>query len=241
MKTIQLILAISLLSIFSQSCRKGGPWGIKGKGPNVTETKELEGFDKIHLSMDADIYYTQDSVYKVEISAQQNILAVLKTEVKNHALQFDFRRNVWGHSKIKITVHTPDLNDISISGSGDITAQNTLNTNALELSISGSGNINLPSVNAKNLKVTISGSGDVKISGGSLISETFKISGSGDIDAEGIMAENSTITISGSGDAKVYVTESLDVRISGSGDVHYKGNPSIDSDISGSGKLTRLD
>lgn len=240
MKTSKLIIILSILGVFTQSCHKGGPWGIKGKGENVTETKKLIGFDKIRLSIDADIYYTQDSVYKVEISAQQNILAVMKAEVINNTLRFDFRRNVWDHNKIKITIHSPDLEELSISGSGDITAENNLNLENLDLSISGSGTVYLPSLTAKSLKATISGSGDVKVSGGKLNTETFIVSGSGDIDAEHVIATNCIIKISGYGDVTVNVTETLDVSISGSGDVSYRGNPDVESDISGSGNLIHL-
>jgi|GEM_PF-522248 len=240
-KTLKLILFVTAISFFSQSCRKGGPFGIKGKGENVTEVKNLSGFDKIHLSIDADIYYTQDSVYKVEISAQQNILAVLEVEVENNTLKFDYRRNVWDHKKVKITVHSPDMNELSISGSGDIIMQNTLTTNTLELSISGSGNVNLPSLNAKHLKATISGTGDIKISKGSLKSETINVSGSGNVDTEYIQTESCIVRISGFGDVTVNVTESLEATISGSGDVRYKGKPTVKSSISGTGKLIHID
>ncbi len=240
-KALKLILVITLISFFSQSCRKGGPFGIKGKGENVTEIKNLTGFDKIHLSIDADIYYTQDSVYKVEITAQQNILAVLKVEVQNNTLTFDYKRNVWDHKKVKITVHSPNMNELSISGSGDIIAQNLLTTNTLELSISGSGNVNIPALNAKSLKATTSGTGDVKISGGSVTGETLNISGTGNIDNEKLQTESATVKISGLGNVTVNVTETLDVNISGSGDVRYKGKPTVKSSISGTGKLVHLD
>ena len=240
-KSFKLILCVSLIGALTQSCNKGGPWGIRGTGTNVTETKDITGFDKLDLSIDADIFYTQDSIYKVEISAQQNILAVLKTEVNRSTLSFDYRRNVWDHNKVKITIHSPNLNELNISGSGDITVQNSLTAQTLDLNISGSGNVYLPSLTAQTLKATISGNGDVKISGGSLTSESFHVSGSGTIDAENIQTESCTLKVSGSGDITVNVTESLDVHISGSGDVRYRGKPSVTSDISGSGRLIHLD
>jgi len=240
MKTFKLILSLALLTLISQSCHKGGPWGIKGKGENVTETKDLSGFDRIHLSIDADIYFTQDSVYKVEISAQPNILAVMKAEVNNYTLSFDYRRNVWDHNKVKITIHAPDLRAVNISGSGDFNFQNEMNTNNLELTISGSGNIYFPELNAKNLKLNVSGSGDVKIANGTLISEDFTISGAGNVDAVSLTAQSAEVNVSGFGDIKVNVTENLDVTISGSGSVSYKGNPSVSRNISGSGKLIHL-
>lgn len=241
MKSLKLILGIFTISFIITSCHKGGPWGIRGKGDNVIETRDLSGFDRIDLSIDADVYYTQDSIYKVEISAQQNILAVLKSEVNGTILRFDYKRNVWKHNTVKITVHSPSMRGLTVSGSGNITAQNLLNTDNLEMSISGSGNINLPSMNAKTLKAGISGSGDLKISAGQVDSETINVSGSGNVDLESLMATSAKITVSGSGRITVNVSEDLNVSISGSGDVNYRGRPYITSHISGSGRLIHLD
>ncbi|WP_317896761.1 head GIN domain-containing protein [Aurantibacillus circumpalustris] len=240
MKTLKLISSLVILSIFFQSCQKGGPWGIMGKGDNITETKDIGEFDRVHLSIDADVFYTQDSVYKVEVSAQSNILAVLSTEVKSGVLTFDFKRNVWDHEKIKITVHSPRINEINISGSGNVTTQNAITTNDLELSISGSGSVYIASLNAVSLKADISGSGDVTIYSGSLISQNLSLSGFGKIDAENIMAKICTADISGSGDITVNVSDNLNATISGSGNISYKGNPTLEVDISGSGKLVKI-
>jgi hypothetical protein len=240
MKTVKLLIFVSILSFVSQSCRKGGPWGIKGKGSNVTKEINVSDFDKIHVSIDADVYYTQDSIFKIEVTAQENILAVLETKVSNKSLKFDYRRNVWDHNQVKITVHAPTMNELSISGSGDITVQNPLTTKSLELSITGSGNINVPSLTATNLKAAISGNGDVVISGGKVSIQDLNISGFGKIDAEDLVAQISTAKISGSGDITIQVVESLKVTISGSGNISYRGNPSVDKNISGSGRLIQI-
>lgn len=236
----KLAIVITLLGLFSQSCRKGGPWGIKGKGTNITKTIQVSHFDEIELSLNADIYYTQDSIYKVEVTGQENILAVLGTEVDDHELEFDFRRNVWQHNKLKIVIHSPDLRGIKVSGSGSFNAQAAINTSKMEMEISGSGNVYIPALTATKLEASISGSGNAEISGGAVTSEKFSISGSGNMDVEELVAVKAECEVSGSGDIRLHATESLDVKISGSGSVSYKGNPEIDMDISGSGKLTRI-
>ncbi|PBQ33448.1 hypothetical protein CNR22_17245 [Sphingobacteriaceae bacterium] len=239
-KTSKLILILAITASVFSACRKGGPWGIKGKGENVTETRSATGFDQIDHSIDADIYYTQDSIYKVEISAQPNILAVLKTEVKNGILFFDYRRNVWDHNTVKITIHAPKLKEIALSGSGDMNFQNEIIAADMKIKISGLGEVYFPKLTAQNLNINISGSGSVKIADGAVKSENCEISGLGSVDALGLVAENAELEISGSGDMKVNVTENLDISISGSGSVSYKGNPRLSKSISGSGKVIHL-
>jgi hypothetical protein len=240
MKSIKLFFLLGIICFFSPACKKGGPWGIRGEGSNTTEVRNLSGFDKIHLSIDADVFYTQDSLFKVEISAQPNILAVLKSEVNGTELTFDYRRNVWDHNKVKITVHSPNIKSFSISGSGNITAQNSLTSNSFDMSISGSGNVYIPSISTSDISGTISGSGDVTISGGTVTNESFNVSGSGNIDTENMVSESSVVKVSGSGNAIVNVSENLDASISGSGNVSYKGKASVQSHLSGSGRLIHL-
>jgi hypothetical protein len=240
MKSIKLILCVAIISACFQSCKKGGPWGIRGEGNNVSETLNLSGFDKIHLSIDGDVFYTQDSIYKIEISAQTNILAVLKAEVSGTELTFDYRRNVWDHKKVNITIHSPSIRAFSISGSGNITAQNTLTSDNFDMSVSGSGNIYIPLLNAQSLSGTVSGNGNVTISGGTVKSESFNVTGSGNIDAGNIVSENCIVKVSGSGNIIVNVTESLDATISGSGNISYRGEPSLNSHVSGFGRLIHL-
>jgi hypothetical protein len=242
MKSIKLILSVVLISVLSQSCyKKGGPWGMKGKGENIKESREVSGFNRIDLSIDAEISYTQDSVYKLEISAQPNILKILTTEVKNSELRMDLKRNVWDHNTIKIIIHSPGITSFVISGSGNIKVQNAIATDQLDLTISGSGDISIPSLTAGRVTAKISGSGNVQISGGNVTSENFTVSGSGDLDTERLLASGNISKVSGSGNMILNVTESLDVTISGSGSIRYKGRPAISSQITGSGKLIHLD
>jgi hypothetical protein len=241
MRSIKFVLSVTLISVVLTSCFQRDFWGIKGKGEDVTETRPDKGFDRISLSIDGDVYYTQDSIHKIEVVAQSNILKVLKTEVSGGELKITYIRNVWDHNKVKIYVHSPKMHGLKISGSGDIKGQNKISTDKLELSISGSGNISIPSITAEKLTAKISGSGDITVDGGVVTDESFNISGSGDINTEFLISQTNTSGISGSGNIVLQATESLDVTISGSGDVRYRGKPVTTVQISGSGKVRHID
>jgi hypothetical protein len=241
MKTFKYTTAVLLISILTQSCHKGGPWGIRGEGSTYTETRSASGFNGIKLSVDADLSYAADSVYFVEISAQKNILAVIETKVSGTDLCFDFRRNVMKYERISIVVHSPSLNKLQVSGSGNATIQSTLNTSNLELNVSGSGNISVPTISVQSLTSNISGSGYMKISGGNAPSAHFSISGSGSVASEFLNTKNSDVTISGSGNITLTVSDRLTGNISGSGIVKYHGTPKTDVHVSGSGSVLSLD
>jgi len=240
MKTLKLLPVLSLIVIFAQSCDRRSVWGIRGSGPNVSEQRYTPQFDRIKLSMDAEVTLIQDSVFSVEVIGQSNILAVFETKVEGKELILSYRRSVWDHNTVRAIIHAPAVVGLSVSGSGTIRVEKELKGEGLNLDVSGSGAINIPKATLLFLDADVSGSGKIGIDAGIVNSEDLHISGSGEIDLEYVKCSANVSRISGSGSARVNVTESLKVYISGSGSLFYRGNPNIQSDISGSGRLIRI-
>jgi Putative auto-transporter adhesin, head GIN domain len=237
-KSILLISALSLL-IFATSCKKR----ITGEGPSVTETRTLTDFNKISLNVSALLYVTQDPGYKFTIDGQQNILDLIRTTVSGEELSiwFDNGKNLGSHDKIIIRVSAPLFTALNISGSGDISGTNALQTPALKLNLSGSGSILLLETAVTGaLDATISGSGNIQVNAGSADHGLLQISGSGSIEALGVIFENTEAHISGSGNIKATVNDQLEAHISGSGSVYYKGTPAVNTHISGSGSVRKV-
>jgi len=222
------------------SCKKTIFNSIVGKGGTVTETRQVTDFNKILLSIDANVIYTQDANYYVEISGQENVLDVLTTEVSAGELKIDFSKWVRKHSNITIIIHSPDMRGLDISGSGNIECNGSITTSNMDINISGSGNVVLNALNTDELEAKISGSGNIEITGGTVDNQHTTISGSGDIRMEDMATNNAFCKISGSGSISVWVLEQLDATISGSGDIRYKGTPIVNTHISGSGNVIHI-
>lgn len=238
MKQSMLILAIiCALSLLFSSCRK-----VVGSGPTISETRSASGFDAISLCMDAEVTIQQDSAYSVEVRAQQNIMDEIKTDVSGSTLTIKHRNNVWIKSDpIYITIHTPNLNTLDVSGSGKIQTLNTIQTGSFSADVSGSGTIVLSGLNSTNANFKISGSGEVQCKSGTVSALITDISGSGAIYTQYMLAQRADCETSGSGTTKVWVEKNLKADISGSGDVYYRGNPIVETHISGSGKVQHID
>ncbi len=239
MKILKIIPALLLIFTLA-SCQKDPLWAIKGKGSNTTETVNSKGFNRIDLAFDANVLYTQDSVYKIEISAQENIQGVIETYINKETLTFKATKKILQHNPIQIIVHSPVIYGFHVSGNGYINAQNSITASSMNLSISGSGGIFIPALNADNVSAEINGSGNMKVDSGVSQNQSIKVSGAGNADFLGMTCSKSNIDVTGSGDMKIWVTEQLDVTISGSAKVSYKGTPSINSKINGSGKIIHL-
>lgn len=239
MKTSTLAL-ISFCVIAFASCRKQSPIPVVGRGDVVSKTYDHSGFDHIDLSIDADVDYIQDNAYYVEVYAQSNIHKALRLRVEGTTLRIDAKNPLWKHKAVRIKVHSPNLYGVEVSGSGNFETQTPVNTNTMDIHISGSGSVSLASLNAQSLNAELSGSGKLSILGGSAIDQSLQASGSGGIGVMAMSSENSTVRLSGSGSARLHATKRLDVHISGSGSVQYTGTPAVNSEISGSGKLSNV-
>jgi hypothetical protein len=240
MKTHNIIPFSFLIIAALSSCQKEPFWGIRGKGSNTIETVTYKGFNRIELTFDANVHYTQDSVYGVEISAQGNIQQVIETSIDKEVLTFKASKKLLQHNPIEIIVHCPTIYGFRINGNGYINSENAITTSEMDLNVNGSGSISIPSLTADHVSADISGSGNIKADGGAAKIQTIHVSGSGKTDFSNMICNKSTIDVSGSGDMKVWITEELNVTISGSGMVSYKGSPTISSKISGSGKIIHL-
>jgi hypothetical protein len=200
-----------------------------------------------------DVYIIQDSVSEVTIEAESNLIPAIRTEMHGSAMEIDTRDHLKPHYPMKLYIHTPEVNEVTLSGSGLIHGENIF-TNTLDLNLSGSGDILFGAeadiidcdisgsgttelgLTADQIKASISGSGEMEFYGDADSGE-FEITGSGAIHAYDLLLQECYATINGSGNIYVNVEDYLDVTITGSGNVYYSGNPIIDSHITGSGSV----
>lgn len=191
----------------------------RGSGQLTTESRPVSGFTKVELSGTGELTIEKTGTESLSISAEDNLLPRLTSEVSNGTLSLGTEPNttIVPTKPITYSLTVKDLNGLAVSGSGNIQVQN-VTTAALSIEISGSGTIT---------------------AGGAVNDQDLEISGSGRYQAEQLTSKIANVRISGSGSASVLATEALDVQISGSGTLTYSGNPQIKQEISGSGKLIK--
>ena len=208
------------------------------------EKREVDDFNQIHLRTSANVYLTQGAGNSVELVGDDETLEDIETRVRNGRLVIEWAGTdswfSWGNrDRIDIYITIKEIEDLSVSGSGNLVSENDLSANNLSLSVNGSGKIEI-SVDAEDMDISISGSGRIEVNGNSGVNE-LDISGSGRFLGEDMKAASYDVEISGSGTAKINVSEAIYTQISGSGSVYYKGNPQkVRSDVSGSGRVRKL-
>ncbi|CAN5910792.1 head GIN domain-containing protein [soil metagenome] len=230
-----VLLSIGIL-IGISSCQGG----ISGEGESITEVRNVDVFNAIELNTSAEVLLTQGPSQQVRVEGQRNILDVLTTQVRRGRLQIDTDKSLGKHNPIRIYITVPNVEALTINGSGAINGQNMLSVEDLRLEVSGSGEMDVHA-RASNIQSIIEGSGDIKLRGSSngLI---VNVGGSGNVQAFDLATERAEVVINGSGDCEVNARSTLKAVVNGSGDVRYRGEPADRQfSMQGSGNIVRAD
>jgi len=214
--------------------------GVVGSGNVVEESFELVDFEAVEIMGGGNLYVTQGEEFSVEIEAEDNILENLVVEIDGDELEIGPKKGVYlrNTKPINVRVTMPNVNGLTVTGSGKIIGTEKLVGENVKLVITGSGEIELE-IDADELNSKIVGSGDITLVGRADNHVSF-IAGSGDVKAFDLETETTEIRISGSGDAEVFASETLDVIINGSGDVSYRGGGVVTQKVNGSGTVSEV-
>ena len=260
MKRVSLFSPLIILTLVSLACQVAIPTIVNGSGILDTETRDVSNFDAISLENMGDVYIEVGNTERLTIEAEDNLLPLLTSEVKNGVLKLDVvrGRNIDPTKPITYNITVKDLENITLAGSGVIYSA-PLEADRMTVMLAGSGNIELEEVTSTDFKVTIAGSGNITVD--EIVTESVDatINGSGDIQIAGVapkqkldvfgsgsylagdlQADTIDINIAGSGSVTVWVMEHMNATVNGSGNISYYGRPTIDHTDNGSGTLRSL-
>lgn len=232
-----LYLAIAIVLCIS-GCKMNT---VTGSGNIISESPTIAPFEEIEVASSCDVALYQGTAYKAEITDYENLIQYHKVEVvgKKLVIRISPDNISMRNSKAKAVITLPDyLKKITIAGSSVVTMLAGFK-DIEELNISGSGNIHgIVPASMNRVQATIEGSGNITMNG-TATNLDLSIEGSGNIDFANVKAQAATCSIDGSGDITVNAANSLSATINGSGDILYYGNPTVSQKINGSGRVVK--
>ncbi|SFU55700.1 Putative auto-transporter adhesin, head GIN domain [Pustulibacterium marinum] len=238
MKSFFTYLSLATICFLNVQCST--PWNsVRGNGNIISETRKTGSYDEISLSSSFDVTLISGDEGTITINAEENLLQYIITEVNGNSLNIYTKNgtNISSNKGVKITVPVTSIYEVSLTGSGSIKSQTTLESKDFKTLITGSGDIILP-INAKSTEASVTGSGDLQLTGTTDFFEG-RVTGSGDIIANDLETKDADVHVSGSGDIKVNCSNNLKASITGSGDIMYVGNPiTRDFSTTGSGDIS---
>lgn len=236
MRHVLLLPALSLLTI-TMAAKAGNH--VEGSGNVVRKALTVPAFHGIQVEGALDVVLTPATTQQVEVEAQENLVGLVTTEVRNGIWTIRTREGYSTSKPFVVHISAPVIDAVAISGSGDVKGSGLFAAGTVQLSVQGSGDLDL-AFTATSIAVSVQGSGDVKLAG-SCTEVNAAVQGSGDINAKGLKTESARAASSGSGTITVFATKRLNAVVSGSGDVLYAGDPqTVDRQVSGSGEVRVL-
>lgn len=238
MKQLTYTLSALMLFISLSACAQNK---FKGNGSLVTKERSIDNFDAIKVSGSFDVELTSNMKNQLSIYTDENLIEDIITEVKDGTLIIRTKKKSYfktsNRKSIKIKVPLAALKSAQLSGSGKILSQETIQSNRLNTSLSGSGKIIL-NVATQNLNSQLSGSGKIQLKGEAQKVAT-KLSGSGSIRLQEVQAKDAEATLAGSGSIYLSCSNDLEATIAGSGRIRYFGEPAgkIHTKVAGSGSI----
>ena len=215
MRTVTLLLMIALAGLATACHELAGQ--VRGSGNRIVQKREIGEFKTLTTEGAFDIRLVSQKAPSLEIEGDDNILAVIRTDVTNGVLHIKPLRNY--------SVREPIVLRISA-------------TNLEGLSVSGAGKIAIDGVNNERFEIDSSGAPTIRVSGTTKLVD-INSSGAAKIDTHKLQALRGVVESSGVSKIDVDVKDQLDVTISGPSLVTYEGDPVVNKTIHGPGKLEK--
>lgn len=234
---------------------------IHGDGVSASEEREVPAFDAVSGSLPLDVIVEVAATGEpfVSLECDENLLPHIQTYVREGTLHITTEPTVSiaprsvctaqvrtsrlvalaasGSGEMVARGELDALAEIDSSGSGGVTVEDPITSDALSIDVSGSGPVRVARYEGEAIDAAVSGSGAAEVHG-SASELHVDSSGSGGLLAPELEVMHAYVSSSGSGRIELRVSESIRASLSGSGDVVITGDPPVREETeSGSGRV----
>jgi hypothetical protein len=178
---------------------------VSGSGVRKSEKRDLAAFTQINVTGSFAIEAKSQKPVSVEIEADDNILPLVITEVRNGVLYIKPEKGYNSKQGVSVRITVPDLTKIEATGAS---------------------NFRVDDVKNDRFEIRTTGASTVVVSGRTSDLE-INTTGAGEVDTHSLHAARANVKSSGAATVEVYANEQLDANVSGAGSVAYSGDPKV--------------
>jgi hypothetical protein len=203
-------------SIVNGQVAGASPDFVQGSGKVNQEVRTLTPFSSVHINLAADVTVTKGASPACTITADDNILPVITTQVSGEVLTISNSKSFASNTQLLVRITAPSLSSLVVDGAGDV-------------SLSG--------VDEKTLELVTRGSGGLRASG-RVDALTARLEGAGDMGLFELQTRSAEVLLNGAGTIQVSASETFSGAIEGSGDILVRGHPRmVRSVVNGAGSI----
>jgi hypothetical protein len=205
-------------------------------------TYSITDFDRVQVDGPYRVTLATGRSSAARAEGSTEALDHVSIDVQGSTLRVRRNRSAWGAppaggtGPVTVTLTTRDLRNAAVVGSGSLDIDRAKGLR-VDLSVSGSGRLNVGSVEADNLIVGLLGGGRITLTGRAKQLKAT-VQGSGDLAAAGLSADDAQIASDTAGNVAVGVARTAKVIATGAGDVEIIGSPTCNVQAKGSGRVS---
>ena len=245
-RRVWILVALAVLTLGTLGCGCCGVWtgfgAVRGSGQVVEEVREVSDFTGVELATAGNLTIEVGERESLRIEAPADLMEFIETDVRDDTLVIDTRPAVglrlWPRRSVNYYLTVKELDEITLSSSGDVEAPD-LQAGRFSVTASSSGRLDMGDLDADTLEVRITGSGGVRM--GELQADRIEVDirSSGDLEIAGGQVEEQDVTITSSGSYRARDLESAEaqVRLTSSGSATIRVREHLKADLTSSGSL----
>ena len=226
-----------ILALLTASCGFDINFGMgrQGNGVVTDERREVtEDFTVVSASEGLDVYVTQAEEFEILVEADENIIDLIGTDIRDGRLKIHAIENI-GRATKKVHVSLPVISALESSSGADLRSKNLIRADRISLDSSSGSNLQAEII-ADEVDADSSSGADIRLSGEATVLYVDASSGSG-IRARDFKVKTCHADASSGADIDLYVLESLTADASSGADISYSGDPSVQQKKSVSGNV----
>jgi len=250
-RRITFTILVAVLALTTMACELSGilvenniGTAERGSGNVVEETRQVSGVTGVDLATIGTVIIHVGDNESLRIEAEDNLMKYFETDARGGTLRISttpLTVNLRPTKPVHFFLTVKDLEQVSISGSGDIQVPD-LETKEFRVDIGGSGDVSMGDLNADRLEIYIGGSGNVNTDLVKVSTLRVEINGSGDINLIELDAVDLSLDVNGSGNLRIddgtVVDQEIDVNGSGNFRAEDLASKNAYIRIGGSGNST---
>lgn len=217
MNTLIKVIVTIVISLFLCSCEFNFAV-IDGNGNVVNDQRTLDQpFNAIEASTGLEVELMMDQNEKVVVIADENLLDIITTEIKDNTLHISAKQNIGHATSKKILVGVKDITSIQTRAGAYLWSKDTIEAKDLDITVSSGSHTSLK-VAANSIQLSASSGGNLEVEGNANFLNA-KASSGGHINADDLLVENIRAKASSGAVIKVIKTEQIAIEESSGGHV----------------------
>ena len=213
---------------------------IEGNGIAVEKEYKLQHFNGVSSNNPVHVEIKQDSIQKVTIVTDENIIESMDLAVKDEILSIGRKNCIRGMDHIKIKIYMDTLTKIDLNSGGTLKSDGILRGKSLDAHVSSGSNLEINMVYSQ-LNCSLSAGAQAWFVG-KADNMNAELSSGSQLKTSELETKNCKVNVGSGSIANVNVSGELNTEAKSGGIIRYSGNPAkLNINTNSGGSVTKVE